>query len=201
MRKLREYRKRATLLSLIGLALLAAACGSTTVERAAGAVADADAARELVALEQAALDPYYGQSDPAPYVNQFAERGTYFDPWSSGKLVDDAIGQHLLSFEGAIPLVGYDIVAPQADVYGDTAIFTFQVTTRDPENDAVLTRWNATEVRVRTGDEWKMVHAHWSPRELRSCSSYADVPSCGNGEPDFNAEETGPDRQPDGPQY
>lgn len=193
MRKLREYPRHAALLSLIGLALIAAACGSTTVERAA-AVADSGAASELVALEQAALDPYYGQSDPAPYVNQFAEQGTYFDPWSSGKLVDDAIGQHLLSFEGAIPLVGYDIVAPQADVYGDTAVFTFQVTTRDPDTDAVLTRWNATEVRVRTGDDWKMVHAHWSPTD-GSPTAEPEV----SGEPEVNEEETR--RDPDGPQY
>ncbi len=39
---------------------------------------------ELVARERAALEPYFGKSDPSAYVALFAEEATYFDPNTGG---------------------------------------------------------------------------------------------------------------------
>jgi len=52
--------------------------------------AEAQVLEELLAQERAALDPYYGESDPSSYVARYADKVTTFDPWSNGKLEDRA---------------------------------------------------------------------------------------------------------------
>lgn len=154
--------RRPSLLAGVGVvvAILLAACGS-----ASEAESDEAVLAEMVSLGHATLEPYYGQSDPAPYIRQFATDGTYFDPWTPGRLNGSAIEQHLMAFEGLIPLLRYEIVNPDVNVLGNTAVFTYNVVTYEPEGDAVTSRWNATEVRSRTDNGWQMVHAHWSPTE------------------------------------
>jgi ketosteroid isomerase-like protein len=129
-----------------------------------GEVQDRDVAvlEELIALETAALDPYFGQSDPSAYAAMFADEATYFDPNSAGRLNGDAYKRHFAAFAGQIPPLRYKILNPAVDLHGDTAVFTFNVEVVDPAIDAVAAVWNATEVRHRTEDRWDIVHAHWS---------------------------------------
>ena len=158
MRRLRKS-PWTTATVLLALATVAASCGSSS------AAEDELVLEELVALERAALDPYYGESDPGPYVEQFGAEVTYFDPWTPGRLDGDAAEQHLLSFAGLIPIFRYEILNPAVDLHGDTAVFTFNVETYDPTDGKITSRWNATEVRSRTDDGWEMIHSHWSRTE------------------------------------
>jgi ketosteroid isomerase-like protein len=116
----------------------------------------------FLARERAALDPYFGQSDPAAYAKLFVDDATYFDPNSSGKIEGDTIQKHFAAFAGQIPQWRYDILNPSVDVRDGTAVFTFSLETYDVEDDLVTSRWNTTEVHARTPDGWRVIHAHWS---------------------------------------
>jgi ketosteroid isomerase-like protein len=117
---------------------------------------------ELLAIVEAAMDPYFNDSDPNVYADLFCDEATYFDPNSSGKLERGAIREHFAAFAGQIPPLRYEILNPGVDVFGDTAVFTFNLETYDQADGTVTSRWNTTEVHKRTGDGWEMVHAHWS---------------------------------------
>ncbi len=117
--------------------------------------------RTLLAQLGTALDPYYGKSDPSTYVAMYADAVTAFDPWSNGKLEDAAVEDHVMGFAGRIPSVAYEIVDPRVDLYGDTAVFAFNVDLTDPTG-ATVAVWNTTQVHHRMGDVWELVHSHWS---------------------------------------
>ena len=116
---------------------------------------------ELLALDIAALDVWYGESDPTIYTQQFADKATYFDPWSGGKVEDDAIKEYLMAFTGKIPDCNYEILNPRVDLYGDTAVFTFTVDSTVKADSSVV-YWNTTHIFTRTKDGWEKVHANWS---------------------------------------
>jgi ketosteroid isomerase-like protein len=126
---------------------------------------DAVALDELMTLERAALDPYFGESDPSTYVALFADEATYFDPSSAGRLNADAYKQHFAAIAGQIPPLRSKILNPAVDLRGNTAVFTFNVEVVDPADGTVVTLWNTTEVHCRTDDGWEMIHAHWSYTE------------------------------------
>lgn len=126
---------------------------------------DTTVLEELIALEQAAMDPYFSESDPSTYAGSFASGATYFDPNSAGRIENDAILKHFAAFAGQIPPWRYEIRNPAVSVLGDAAVFTFNLETYDATDGSVTSRWNTTEVRLRTADGWEMVHAHWSHRE------------------------------------
>lgn len=117
--------------------------------------------KTLLAQSRAALDPYYGDSDPSTYVAMYADHVTAFDPWSKGKKENGAAKDHLMGFAGSIPSAEYEIVNPRVDLYGDIAILTFNVDLTDPAG-GTLAVWNTTQVHHRTGDGWELVHSHWS---------------------------------------
>ena len=125
-------------------------------------ISEATAVEELVAQERAAMEPYFGESDPATYVAMIADEFTYFDPNSGGRLVDEAAREYLSGFAGSIPPLDYEILNPQVQMFGDTAVFTFQMDVIDPESGAVVGQWMTTEIHERVGEDWEMVHAHWS---------------------------------------
>lgn len=120
--------------------------------------------KELLAIESATLDPYYHDSDPTAYADLFADRATYFDPWSGGRLEGAAIKKHLMAFKGQIPKTDYKIPNPRVDLYGDTAILTFDLDAKDQKTGTV-TGWDVTLVFLRTTDGWKRVHANWAFKE------------------------------------
>jgi ketosteroid isomerase-like protein len=130
-------------------------------------IQDSDAAvlKELIALETAALDPYFAESDPSRYVALFADEATYFDPNSAGRLHGGAYKQHFAAYAGQIPPFRYKILNPAVHLLGDTAVFTFNVEVVDPADDTVAALWNTTEVHYRTDDRSEIVHAHWSYTE------------------------------------
>ncbi|MDJ0923175.1 MAG: nuclear transport factor 2 family protein [Acidimicrobiia bacterium] len=145
--------------SMLAMALLlmgaATACGGSSQS-------ESEVLEELVAGEKAALDPYFGESDPTAYVARYAEEMSYFDSWSDGKLENQAAKDYLMGFAGTIPPFGYEIKNPSVDLFDDTAVFAFNVDVIDPASNAVVLSWNTTEIHHRTGDGWELVHAHWS---------------------------------------
>ncbi len=123
------------------------------------------ALEELTALLQAALNPYFDDSDPKEYAALFADEATYFDPNSSGKQEGDGIQQLFGAYAGNIPPDRYEILDPSVSVYGDIAVFTFNLDTFSKDDGSVTGRWNTTQIHSRSHVGWEMTHAHWSHRE------------------------------------
>lgn len=157
-----RFRPLATILAVLAVAAIAVVVVWLLVGTESAAELEATALEELVAQEQAVLDPYFGNADPSGYVGMYADEITYFDSWSGGKLEGQAARDYLMSFAGTIPPLDYAILNPSVDLFNDLAIFTFNVDVIDPATGAVMTTWNTTEIHQSTGDGWEMVHAHWS---------------------------------------
>jgi ketosteroid isomerase-like protein len=118
-----------------------------------------DIPTQIMALERAALDRW-GQGDPGGYLAINAADVTYFDPFVERRL--DGITDLTAWYDGirgTISLDSDEIVNPRVQVIGDAAILTFQYISQTGDEAAY---WNCTEVYQRTGDDWRIVHSHWS---------------------------------------
>ena len=114
---------------------------------------------EILALERAALDRW-GKGDPGGYLEISAPEVTYFDPYVEHRLDGHAaLTAWYDQVRGKIKIDRDEIVNPRVEVIGDAAILTLQFVSHGSEGAA---RWNCTEVYQRLGDDWKIVHTHWS---------------------------------------
>jgi len=114
---------------------------------------------QVQALERAALDRW-GQGDPDGYLAINAPDVSYFDPYLERRL--DGLPGLTAWYEGIRGKVKVDrdeILDPRVQVLGDAAILTFRYVSYSGE---AAVRWNCTEVYQRLGDDWKIVHSHWS---------------------------------------
>jgi uncharacterized protein (TIGR02246 family) len=128
-----------------------------------------DVTSQIIALEKAALDRW-NAADPQGYLDLYAPEMTYFDPSQDARL--DGLETLKKYYE---PLFGakypfrdprYDMQNPVVQHYGDTAILTFNLVNygklEGQDNEAVLARWNSTEVYRRIDGVWKICHSHWT---------------------------------------
>jgi hypothetical protein len=120
------------------------------------------ALQEILALELATYEPYYRESDPTAWVELFADKATYIEPWSDNRIEDGAIKEHVMAYAGQIPNFDYEILDPRVDLCGDTAVFAFNLKYTDPKDSKVTGLWKGTAIFTRTDDGWKKVHAHFS---------------------------------------
>jgi ketosteroid isomerase-like protein len=69
------------------------------------------------------------------------------------------------SMKAAIQDPRYEMIAPKVQQHGDVALLTFNLINygKAPGRpEAVLSRWNSTEVYSRIAGKWKIIHSHWS---------------------------------------
>lgn len=120
---------------------------------------------DVIAMERAALDRW-GKGDPQGYLDIMADQVTYFDPVHD-KRVDgrDAMLKMLEPITGKVKVDRYEMIDPKVQLHGDAALLTFNlisyVTQPDGQERAVA-RWNSSELYARIGQEWRIVHSHWS---------------------------------------
>ncbi len=126
-------------------------------------VSEAATLEEILALELTTYETWYGNSDPTAYAQMFSDKATYFDTQLPDKIEDSAVKEHLMTFAGKTPKLDYEILNPRVDLYGDTAVFTFNLNASDPTKGTVLARFKSTAVLTRTQNGWEKVHAHWTP--------------------------------------
>ena len=115
----------------------------------------------IMARLQPAVERWY-KGDPFGYAELCADEVTYFAPGTSGRL--DGIGAlkaTYATFAGKVNVPRFEILNPKIQFHGDMGVFTYNVHEYDSEG-TVTYPWDATEVYRRTGDEWQIVHAHWS---------------------------------------
>jgi hypothetical protein len=123
---------------------------------------EAAALEEILALESGTYETWYGESDPTAYAELFANKATIWDAWSNSLIEDGAVKEYLMAFAGQIPIVDYEILNPRVDLYGDTAVFVFNVELTNPKDGTFFFLWKSTAVFTRTKDSWERVHSTFS---------------------------------------
>jgi ketosteroid isomerase-like protein len=118
-----------------------------------------DVASHIVGLERAALDRW-GQGDPGAFEELCAPDVAYFDPFVP-KRIDgvEALKAYYAAIKGQIRIAADEMIDPKVHLLGGAAVLTYNYESHGVEGGM---RWNATEVYAKHGDEWKIVHTHWS---------------------------------------
>jgi ketosteroid isomerase-like protein len=124
-----------------------------------------DVAASVIALERGALERW-GQGDPQGYLEIYAPELTYFDPVQE-KRIDglDAMKAMYAPYAGTIKVDRFDMIDPAVQHHGDVAVLTFNLLshrTQPDGSEAVIARWNSTEVYRRMNGTWRIIHSHWS---------------------------------------
>ena len=123
---------------------------------------------EIIAIERSALDRWI-TGDPDGYLNLYAPEITYFDPMREARV--DGLKAMRAQFEpikkakSPVKDPRYEMINPQVARHGDVALLTFNLISYGKMGDqpeAVLARWNSTEIYARTDGTWKIIHSHWS---------------------------------------
>jgi ketosteroid isomerase-like protein len=128
-----------------------------------------DLAAHLISLERSALDRWI-RADPDGYLSLYASDTTYFDPFRVTRVDGlDALTAQLAAMRGVtLPFrePRYDMLNPVVQQEGDTAVLTFNLVNygkpAGSDEEAVLARWNATEVYRQVDGAWRIIHTHWS---------------------------------------
>ena len=128
----------------------------------------------IVALERAALDRWC-KGDPHGFVDDALNDVTYFDHVTKERI--DGIGalkEHMRQFVGKVDVPRYEMPNAKVRVDGNMAVLTFNWETYSREGE-LTSRWNATEVLLRTEGQWKYAAIHWAPVTSASASRSAGL--------------------------
>ncbi|OFW29741.1 MAG: hypothetical protein A3H97_03695 [Acidobacteria bacterium RIFCSPLOWO2_02_FULL_65_29] len=116
----------------------------------------------ILALERAALDRWC-KGDPYGYVENAVDDVTGFDHVTKTRIDGiAALRDHVRQFVDKVDVPSYKMPNVKVQLYGTIAILTFNWETYSREGE-LTSRWNATEVLLRSEESWKYVHAHWAP--------------------------------------
>lgn len=129
----------------------------------------ADLAHELIERERIVLDRWLA-ADTLAYAQRSDPDVVYFDTYAPQRIDGlDALTKHLsgiatniramLEARGKTRLDRHEMLRPRVQAFGEVALLTFDWVAYI---DADSQRWRATVLFRRQGDDWRMVHAHWS---------------------------------------
>jgi hypothetical protein len=122
----------------------------------------------ILALERRALDRW-GKGDPDGYLEINAPDVSYFDPYLRDRLDGFSnLKERYEALRGKISIEKDEIINPRVQVIGDVAVLTMLYVSYS--NEASM-RWNCTEIYRRQGDDWKIIHSHWSFTERGTTDS------------------------------
>jgi ketosteroid isomerase-like protein len=114
----------------------------------------------IISMEKAALDRWK-TGDTFGFVEIASDDITYFDPFLEKRVTGiKEFTDHYASFRYSFNFPGYELLNPEVQLYGDTAVLTFNF--EGTANDGSKNRWNATEVYHKFDNNWKLIHSHWS---------------------------------------
>jgi ketosteroid isomerase-like protein len=127
-----------------------------------GSPGQKEAEQAIVAQERRALDQW-AKGNPLGYLDIQADDVTYFDDIGAHSRVSgiDAMRTYLTSLKGKIPPHRFEMLDSHVQLYGDIGILTLRYHAYGADAQSG-SRWKATSVYRRVGDQWRIVHAHWS---------------------------------------
>jgi ketosteroid isomerase-like protein len=134
---------------------------------AAGAGEDPKVAAEVMALARAQWASEIAGKGIAEQMASVADDYTEFNPDYGSRLEGKDLNVRLyeaISSDGSKSLAG-DMVNPKVQVYGDTAVLTYNFVgvTRDKEGKVAPSNAKSTRVYSRVGGKWMLVHANFAP--------------------------------------
>lgn len=114
---------------------------------------------EIITMEKSALERW-NQGDPSGYLEIYSQHITYFDPFQDRRLDGlDKMEELYEGLRGKISADRYEMLHPVVEVTGNMAVLSYNLISYCGSE---CYKWNCTEVYKREGNEWKIVHNHWS---------------------------------------
>ena len=116
----------------------------------------------IIALEHDALS-YWSGGNAVGYLLHAADDVTYFDDIGAnrGLIGLDAVTAHFKVIAEMLPVHKYELEGTNVQVMDNTAVLICNYIPTSLEGEA-LTPWRATIVYTKRGDDWKVVHMHWT---------------------------------------
>jgi len=133
----------------------------------AAAGEDPKVAADIMALARAQWASEVAGKGAVDQMASVADDYTEFNPDYGSRLDGKALNVGLLeaiTSDGSKSLTG-DMVNPKVQVYGDTAIlsYNFVGVTRDKDGKVAPVNAKSTRVYSRIGGKWMLVHANFAP--------------------------------------
>lgn len=133
----------------------------------ASAADDPKVAAEVMALARASWAAETAGKSPAEQMVDTAEDYTEFNPDYPARIDGKALNLRMWEAQssgGSKSLVG-EMVNPKVQVYGDTAVLTYNYVGVDRDKDGKVSPSAAKSTRVysKIGGRWMLVHANFAP--------------------------------------
>ena len=117
--------------------------------------------KTLLANLHPALERWYS-GDTTGYSDLFADEFTFFDNLAPGRAHNlEQLRARYSPLDGNINLPRYELVEPVLQLFGDTAVLTYNLRQFDHDGPVGPT-FSATEVYRPIEDAWRVVSGHWS---------------------------------------
>jgi ketosteroid isomerase-like protein len=134
-------------------------CVSMVSVAVAETKSNSDAAREILALEKAAMERW-SKGDVEGYLHSSSDEVTYFDPFTAKRLNGlPELSTLYRSFAGQFHFDRFEFADPKIQLSGNVAVLTYNLITYVGSKEE---RWNATMVYQNTRGKWKIIHTHMS---------------------------------------
>jgi len=128
---------------------------------------DADTiTRTILSLERRANERW-NRGDVEGPLEIYADDVTFFDPITAARIDGwPAVAEYFRTiWAGKVRIHRYEMINPQVVTDGGMAVLSYNLVNyvhTEDGSEKVGTQWNSTQVYRRTGDQWRVVHVHWS---------------------------------------
>ena len=153
--------------NLLKMSLVSGFVGLALVASPVSAAEDPKVAAEVMAMARAQWAAEIAGKPVSEQTASMADDYTEFSPGTPIRIDGKAMNSRLYqaaSMDGAKPLAS-DMVNPKVQVYGDTAILTYNFVGMLQSKDGKVEPNNAVSTRVysKVNGKWMLVHGHFSP--------------------------------------
>lgn len=113
----------------------------------------------ILALEKTAMEAWLN-GNPTPFLNLYSKDFTYFDPAHETRLDGlDEIRELYESMRGKIKMEKFEMVNPVVQSTDTMAILSYVL---HSYSGGKIWKENCTEVYRLEGNDWKIIHCHFS---------------------------------------
>jgi ketosteroid isomerase-like protein len=145
----------------------AIAAGSLLLSSGAFAADNPKVAAEVIALAKAQWASGIAEQSTAHQMSTVADDYTEFNPQFPTLIVGKSMNSRMTDIKPATKTVFADMQNPHVQVYGDTAILTYNYAgiVRASDGKTESSTAKSTRVYSRMGGRWMLVHANFAPVE------------------------------------
>lgn len=150
---------------LKSITLALAMAGAMTAATPAFAGEDAKVAAEIMALARAQWAAEVAGKSAAEQMTAVADDYTEFNPAYPARLEGKAMAVKMATADTSSTTLFGDMANGKVQVYGDTAILTYNFVgvVRDKDGKITPSSAKSTRVYAKEGGKWMLVHANFAP--------------------------------------